>query len=108
MLGLPAATPAEGVASYAAAVVRLREAVRIEPSFQTAGVDEQAYLAALPRQALAAFDDQCAPANPRMPMLDNMRELVRAAYYGTPHTEQWLTPPSAPLPGGPVRPATGE
>jgi acetaldehyde dehydrogenase/alcohol dehydrogenase len=82
MLGLPAATPAEGVASYAAAVERLRDAVGVEASFEAAGVDEQAFLAALPQQALNAFDDQCAPANPRMPMLDDMRELMRAAYYG--------------------------
>jgi len=82
MLGLPAATPEEGVASYAAAVERLRDAVGIEASFTAAGVDEQAFLAALPQQALNAFDDQCAPANPRMPMLDDMQELMRAAYYG--------------------------
>ncbi|MCD0481002.1 bifunctional acetaldehyde-CoA/alcohol dehydrogenase [Streptacidiphilus sp. ASG 303] len=81
-LGLPAATPQEGVESYAAAVERLRGAVGIEPSFQALGVDEQAFLADLPRQARNAFDDQCAPANPRMPMLDEMEALMRAAYYG--------------------------
>ena len=35
-----------------------------------------------PQQALNAYEDQCAPANPRMPMLDDMQELMRAAYYG--------------------------
>ncbi|WP_233219446.1 bifunctional acetaldehyde-CoA/alcohol dehydrogenase [Micromonospora sp. RP3T] len=82
MLGLPAATPAEGVESYAAAVERLRDAVGIEPSFQAVGIDEDAFLAALPQQALNAFEDQCAPANPRMPMLDDMQALMRAAYHG--------------------------
>jgi acetaldehyde dehydrogenase/alcohol dehydrogenase len=82
MLGLPAATPAEGVASLAAEVERLREAVGIEPSFARLGVDEEAFLAALPQQALNAYEDQCAPANPRMPMLDDMQHLMRAAYYG--------------------------
>ncbi|NUV58134.1 bifunctional acetaldehyde-CoA/alcohol dehydrogenase [Streptomyces sp. CAI-85] len=81
-LGLPAATPAEGVESLASAVERLRDAVGIEPSFQALGVDEPAFLDALPRQALNAYEDQCAPANPRMPMLDDMQELMRAAYYG--------------------------
>ncbi|MEU0112197.1 bifunctional acetaldehyde-CoA/alcohol dehydrogenase [Streptomyces bobili] len=81
-LGLPAATPAEGVESLAAAVERLREAVGIEPTFQAAGVDEQSFLDALPQQALNAYEDQCAPANPRMPMLDDMQEIMRAAYYG--------------------------
>ncbi|KAB7833974.1 bifunctional acetaldehyde-CoA/alcohol dehydrogenase [Streptomyces mobaraensis] len=82
-LGLPAATPEEGVASYAAAVERLREAVGIEPSFRALGIDEDVFLDALPQQALNAFEDQCAPANPRMPMLDDLREIMRTAYYGS-------------------------
>ncbi|MEU9670570.1 bifunctional acetaldehyde-CoA/alcohol dehydrogenase [Streptomyces bobili] len=81
-LGLPAATAAEGVESLAMAVERLRAAVGIEPTFQAAGVDEQSFLDALPQQALNAYEDQCAPANPRMPMLDDMQEIMRAAYYG--------------------------
>ncbi|MFM9634105.1 MULTISPECIES: bifunctional acetaldehyde-CoA/alcohol dehydrogenase [Streptomyces] len=81
-LGLPAATAAEGVESLAIAVERLRAAVGIEPTFQAAGVDEQSFLDALPQQALNAYEDQCAPANPRMPMLDDMQEIMRAAYYG--------------------------
>ncbi|GAA0517551.1 aldehyde-alcohol dehydrogenase [Paractinoplanes deccanensis] len=82
MLGLPAATPAEAVESLAAAVEALRDAVGIEPSFAKLGVDESDFLAALPRQALNAYEDQCAPANPRMPMLDDMQQLMRDAYYG--------------------------
>ncbi|MGW1620633.1 bifunctional acetaldehyde-CoA/alcohol dehydrogenase [Streptomyces sp. NPDC002172] len=81
-LGLPAATAAEGVESLAAAVERLRDAVGIQSSFQALGVDETSFLDALPQQALNAFEDQCAPANPRMPLLDDMRRLMRAAYYG--------------------------
>ncbi|WP_369241807.1 bifunctional acetaldehyde-CoA/alcohol dehydrogenase [Streptomyces sp. R21] len=81
-LGLAAATPAEGVESLATAVERLREAVGIEPSFHAVGVDEHTFLGSLPQQSLNAYEDQCAPANPRMPMLDDMQELMRAAYYG--------------------------
>ncbi|RPK80672.1 bifunctional acetaldehyde-CoA/alcohol dehydrogenase [Streptomyces sp. ADI98-10] len=81
-LGLPATTPPEGVESLAAAVERLRDAVGIEPTFKALGVDERTFLNALPQQALQAYEDQCAPANPRMPMLDDMRELMRTAYYG--------------------------
>ncbi|MFC9291079.1 bifunctional acetaldehyde-CoA/alcohol dehydrogenase, partial [Streptomyces sp. NPDC057052] len=72
-LGLPAATPAEGVESLALAVERLRETVGIEPTFRALGVDEKAFTEALPQQALNAYEDQCAPANPRMPMLDDMQ-----------------------------------
>ncbi|MEW2048057.1 bifunctional acetaldehyde-CoA/alcohol dehydrogenase [Streptomyces sp. NPDC005476] len=78
-LGLPAATPAEGVEALACAVERLRDTVGIEPTFQALGVDERSFLDALPQQALNAYEDQCAPANPRMPMLDDMRELMRTA-----------------------------
>ncbi|MBG0817516.1 bifunctional acetaldehyde-CoA/alcohol dehydrogenase [Planomonospora sp. ID82291] len=81
-LGLPARTAAEGVESLAAAVERLRDAVGIEPSFQKVGVDEAAFIAALPQQAMNAYEDQCAPANPRMPMLTDMQELMKAAYHG--------------------------
>ncbi|MFI6466206.1 bifunctional acetaldehyde-CoA/alcohol dehydrogenase [Streptomyces sp. NPDC050538] len=81
-LGLPAATPAEGVESLAGAVERLRTAVGIEPTFQALDVDERTFLDALPQQALNAYEDQCAPANPRMPMLDDMQHLMRTAYYG--------------------------
>ncbi|MEV4491574.1 bifunctional acetaldehyde-CoA/alcohol dehydrogenase [Micromonospora coxensis] len=83
LLGLPAGTPEQGVASLAEAVERLRDAVGIEPSFAAIGVDEAAFEAALPQQALNAYEDQCAPANPRMPMLDDMQQLMRAAYHGT-------------------------
>ncbi|MDQ0779928.1 hypothetical protein QF026_008394 [Streptomyces aurantiacus] len=79
-LGLAAASPDEGVESLA--VERLRDAVGIEPSFQALGIDEKAFLEALPQQSLNAYEDQCAPANPRMPMLDDMREIMRTAYYG--------------------------
>ncbi|MGA5443533.1 bifunctional acetaldehyde-CoA/alcohol dehydrogenase [Streptomyces griseoincarnatus] len=81
-LGLPAATPQEGVESLAAAVERLRDAVGIEPTFRALGVDERAFLDALPQQALNAYEDQCAPANPRMPMLDDMQGIMRTAYHG--------------------------
>ncbi|MEU9099041.1 bifunctional acetaldehyde-CoA/alcohol dehydrogenase [Streptomyces sp. NPDC048361] len=82
MLGLPAATPAEGVESYARAVEELRTKCGIPASFQEEGVDETAFIEALPVQAMNAYADQCAPANPRMPMIDDMKELMTRAYYG--------------------------
>ncbi|MEV7179014.1 bifunctional acetaldehyde-CoA/alcohol dehydrogenase [Kitasatospora sp. NPDC093679] len=82
-LGLPATTPEQGVESLAAAVEDLRDRVGIPRSFKEAGVDEAAFLAALPRQAMNAYEDQCAPANPRLPMLADMQQLMTQAYYGT-------------------------
>ncbi|WP_315096655.1 bifunctional acetaldehyde-CoA/alcohol dehydrogenase [uncultured Cellulomonas sp.] len=87
MLGLPASTPAEGVESYALAVESLRAKVGIPSSFQAQGVAEQEFLARLDEVAMGAYEDQCAPANPRMPMIEDMKDLMTAAYYGTSLTD---------------------
>ena len=83
MLGLPASTPDEGVESYALAVESLRSRVGIPASFAAQGVDEQDFIARLDELAMGSYRDQCAPANPRMPMLADMKDLMVAAYYGT-------------------------
>ena len=83
MLGLPASTPAEGVESYAVAVEKLRDAVGIPSSFAAQGVSEHAFIGKLDDLAMRSYEDQCAPANPRMPMLDDMKDLMTAAFYGT-------------------------
>ncbi|MFB9366065.1 bifunctional acetaldehyde-CoA/alcohol dehydrogenase [Kitasatospora albolonga] len=82
LLGLPAASPEQGVESLARAVEELRAKVGIPDSFKGAGVDETSFLEALPQQAMYAYEDQCAPANPRMPMIADMQQLMRQAYYG--------------------------
>ncbi|MFI6770746.1 bifunctional acetaldehyde-CoA/alcohol dehydrogenase [Streptomyces sp. NPDC050355] len=82
-LGLPAATPGQAVEELASAVEDLRDRVGIEPSFQAAGIDERTFLEALPQQTLNAFNDQCAPANPRAPLLTHIEGLMRHAYYGS-------------------------
>ncbi|RFU84366.1 bifunctional acetaldehyde-CoA/alcohol dehydrogenase [Streptomyces triticagri] len=83
MLGLPAATPEEGVESYAAAVEELRAKCGMPASFAEVGVVEREFLDALPQQIRNAYADQCAPANPRMPMLGDIETLMKQAYYGT-------------------------
>ena len=40
-------------------------------------------MASLDTLAMNAYEDQCAPANPRLPMLDDMKIMMEAAYYGT-------------------------
>ena len=82
MLGLPADSPAEAVEALATAIERLRTAVGIESSFAQLGVDEKAFFAALPQQSINAYEDQCAPANPRAPMLEDMQQIMVAAYHG--------------------------
>ena len=83
MLGLPSTTPAQGVESYAVALEALRSKVGIPPSFAAWGVREAEFLGKLDELAMGSFEDQCAPANPRMPMRADMKDLLTAAYYGT-------------------------
>jgi len=82
MLGLAHETPEIAVEAYAVACEELRSKLGIEPSFQAAGVDEVEFLASLDTLAMQAYEDQCAPANPRMPMIDDMKIMMEAAYYG--------------------------
>ncbi|WP_062307429.1 bifunctional acetaldehyde-CoA/alcohol dehydrogenase [Demequina subtropica] len=81
-LGLPASTPEEGVESYAKAVEDLRTACGVEKSFKELGVDEAEFMASLDTLAMNAYADQCAPANPRLPILEDMKVMMEAAYYG--------------------------
>ena len=83
VLGLPASTPEEGVESYARAVEQLRDAVGIPSSFAAQGVPESTFIGKLDDLAMRSYEDQCAPANPRMPMLEDMKEIMTAAFYGT-------------------------
>ncbi len=82
MLGLPASTPEEGVASYAKAVYELGERVGIKMNLKDQGVDEKELKKYSRELALLAYEDQCTPANPRLAMVDHMQEIIEDAYYG--------------------------
>ncbi|MER0122861.1 bifunctional acetaldehyde-CoA/alcohol dehydrogenase [Streptococcus sp. ZJ93] len=82
MLGLPASTPEEGVASYAKAVYELGERVGIKMNFKDQGIDEKEWKESARDLAFLAYEDQCSPANPRLPMVDHMQEIMEDAYYG--------------------------
>lgn len=82
LLGLPAATPEEGVKSYAKAVYDLAIRCGINMSFKEQGLDEKEWMDARHEIALLAYEDQCSPANPRLPMVADMEEILTNAYYG--------------------------
>lgn len=86
-LGLPAATPEEGVESYARAVRELADRIGVERSFAGQGVPEADFVGGLDALAMRAYEDQCAPANPRLPMLQDMKDIMVAAYYGLTREE---------------------
>ena len=82
MLGLPASTPEEAVDALAKAVYDLGERVGIDMSIKGQGVDEKEYMDTVEEIAYLAYEDQCSPANPRLPMVADMVEILQDAYYG--------------------------
>lgn len=81
-LGLPCATPEEGVKSFAQACYDLAARCGIKMSFKEQGLDEQEWMAARRDIALLAFEDQCSPANPRLPLVADMEDILTRAYNG--------------------------
>ncbi|GBU11188.1 acetaldehyde dehydrogenase [Erysipelotrichaceae bacterium] len=82
LLGLPASTPAEGVESFAKAVTELAQRCGVEMSLQSLGVDEKEFKENIHTLAMNAYEDQCSPCNPRLPMIKDMEEILENAYYG--------------------------
>jgi len=82
MLGLPAKTTEEGVNSLIEAVRKLNRSVGIPESFQELGFDAAAFEAKVDELADRAFEDQCTTANPRMPLVTELADVYRNAFYG--------------------------
>ena len=80
ILGLPASTVEEGVESYAKAVGELGKRVGIKMNFQSQGLDRDTYMAQVEKLAYLAYEDQCSPANPRVPMVEDMKKILIDAY----------------------------
>lgn len=82
LLGLKASTPEEGVESLAKAVNKLMKEVGLDPNFKACGIDEKEWKAKAHDIAVLAYEDQCSPANPRVPMVDDMERILLDAYKG--------------------------
>lgn len=65
----------------------LKKDLDIPTSIQAAGVAESDFLAKLDELAVEAFDDQCTGANPRYPLISELKEVLKAAYYGSAFVE---------------------
>eukprot|EP00873_Tetraselmis_striata_P044773 jgi/Tetstr1/465037/TSEL_009765.t1 len=63
---------------------RLKAAVGLPASIAEAGVSEEEFEAKLDTMAMMAFDDQCTAANPRYPLITEIKDIYRAAYRGRP------------------------
>ena len=84
----PGKTPAEGVENLAKAVEDYRDnKLGMNKSFQDCGVEEDYFWSVLDQIGMRAYEDQCTPANPRIPMIEDMKDIAVAAYYGVPQAE---------------------
>lgn len=82
ILGLPARTTEEGVNSLINAVRDLNRQLGIPETFQEIGFDAKEFEAGVDKLADRAFEDQCTTANPKMPLVTELADVYRDAFYG--------------------------
>ena len=67
---------------FITALDALKERIGIKKTIADYGVDEKQFLATLDEMVEQAFDDQCTGANPRYPLMSELKEMYLKAYYG--------------------------
>ena len=73
---------ADTLNKFIKAIEELKVKVGIKKTIKDYGVDEKVFLDKLDEMVEAAFDDQCTGANPRYPLMSEMKEMYLKAYYG--------------------------
>lgn len=81
-LGLGGKTDEEKLENLITAVNELKERVGIKPKIRDYGIDENDFLDRLDEMTEQAFDDQCTGANPRYPLMSEIKQMYLNAYYG--------------------------
>ena len=81
-LGLPSGTTEEAVNSLIRKVQELNRNLGEPASLKEAGIDEKEFLAKVDDLADKAFSDQCTTANPRVPLVPEIKQILLDAYYG--------------------------
>ena len=85
-LGLKGKTDADKLEAMIAALDELKAKVGIKKTIRDYGIDETDFLYRLDAMTEQAFDDQCTGANPRYPLMSEIRQMYLNAYYGTHET----------------------
>ncbi|MGL5797596.1 MAG: bifunctional acetaldehyde-CoA/alcohol dehydrogenase [Cetobacterium sp.] len=75
-------TPEEKVKLFRKKVSELKAEIGIKATIADYGISEQEFLEKLDVMVESAFDDQCTGANPRYPLMSDLREMYLRAYYG--------------------------
>ena len=81
-LGIKGKNDTEKLENLIKAINDLKERVGIKKTIRDYGVDEKYFLDTLDKMTEQAFDDQCTGANPRYPLMSEIKEMYLNAYYG--------------------------
>ncbi|MFC4388101.1 bifunctional acetaldehyde-CoA/alcohol dehydrogenase [Gracilibacillus marinus] len=82
VLGLPARTTEEGVESLIKAINDLAKKLNIPMSIRENGVTKEEFMKQVDRLADKAFEDQCTTANPKLPLVKELKEVYLQAFKG--------------------------
>ena len=81
-LGVKGKTDEEKLENLIAKINELKEKVGIKKTIKDYGIDENEFLEKLDEMTEQAFDDQCTGANPRYPLMSEIKQMYLNAYYG--------------------------
>ena len=87
-LGLGGRDDAQKVKNLIKAIDGLKEEIGIKPTIRDYAPDEADFLARLDDMTENAFDDQCTGANPRYPLMSEIKKMYLNAYYGKKWSEE--------------------
>ncbi len=81
-LGITGKNDSEKLENLIAELDKLKAKVGIKPCIKDYGIDEKVFLDSLDDMVEQAFDDQCTGANPRYPLMSEIKQMYLNAYYG--------------------------
>ena len=81
-LGCGGSTDSEKLEALIRKIDELKASIGIKPTIRDYVPDEEAFLATLDEMVEQAFDDQCTGANPRYPLMREIKQMYLDAYYG--------------------------
>ena len=81
-VGISGKTDEEKVEKLIVKIRELMKEINLPATIKDAGVDEKVFLEKLDSMVEDAFDDQCTGANPRYPLMSEIKEMYLSAYYG--------------------------
>lgn len=81
-LGIKGRDDNETLDKFIEAIEKLKKEVGIKDTIKDYGISEEDFLKTLDEMSQMAFDDQCTGANPRYPLIEEIKEMFKMAYYG--------------------------